>query len=155
MGMLGIEPLGHGGDAIGEITETLVSELEVRWVIEVGLEFSREVLRQVGPCMALPSIRDGPSDQILVDANRDAGPGRDLLSTPKGTLEGRGPDGNDRPRAEVTADAPRLVEPMRGKPEARAGAADELRGIVDLGMSDEMYQCSHVLSLAVRVPIQG
>ena len=155
MGMLGIEPLGHGGDAIGEITETLVSKLEVMRVIEVGLELPREVLWHVGPCMTLPSIHDCPSDQVLVDADRDARPARDLLGTPKSTLQWGGPDGYDGPGAEVTADAPRLVEPVRGKAEAGAGAADEFCGIVDLGMSDEMYQCSHVSSLAVRVPIQG
>lgn len=155
MGMLGIEPLGHRRDAVGEITETLINELQIMRMIKVGLELPREVLWHVGPRMTLPSIGDCPSDQILVDVDRDAGPARDLLGTPKSTFEWGGPNGHDRPGAEVPADAPRLVEPVRGKPEAGAGAADEFCGIVDLGMSDEMYQCSHVSSLAVRVPIQG
>jgi len=101
--------------------------------------------------MTLPPLHDGPIGETGVNLDGHGAPGCDLLGRAEGSLLRRGPNGDYRPRPQVSPDTSGLLQTVGGQVESRHGPAHEMVGVVGFGVSDEVHQCGHTGRSLARV----
>ena len=143
MGMLGVEPPRHGSYSLCQGVESLIGERKAVRMLQIGLEVTREHRWQVAPRMTLPPPDHAPFGEVGVDLDRDRGTSGDLFGRAQRALERRGPDGYDRSRAQIATNSPRLLHTVWRQPEPGEVGVDQMPRVLDLGVANQMYQCSH------------
>lgn len=143
VGVLLIESPRHCGHSVRHLDEALTGEGEVLRVLQVGLEVAREDAGDVPPRMTLPSTDHGPLGQAGIDLHRHTGARRDRFPSAQGAFQWGGPDGHDRPGAEITSHPFGLLDAVWGEAESWEVGVDQMGRIVDFGVTNQMYQGSH------------
>ena len=132
----------------------LSSEVVQAEGIVAVIEIAREEMREVAPGVALPPPGQGPLGQAGVYLHRDPGARRDLLGGAQGSLQGRRPDGDDRPGTEIATDPSRLLDAVGRQAEAGQVGVDQVGRVVHFGVTDQMNQGSHPLIVPGTRPEQ-
>jgi hypothetical protein len=153
VGMLPIEAACRPGHALGDLVQGLALEGKPARALEIGLQLTREDLRDVTPGVAPPPRNDPPLGEVGVHLHRDPGSTGDLLGGAEGALEWRGPDRHHRARPEISADAARLLHPMWREAEAGEVGVDQVIWVVHLGVADEVDHGCHEGIVPVLVSV--
>ncbi len=125
--------------AQGELGEGFVDERELVRVLEVRLELSRPLGRQLLPGDPGPALRHRPFGESLVLDERP--PGRRLRDHPSGldaALQRRGDDAGDGCASKPGGCGRRLVPTAFAQAEAGEVGVDEMVGVVHLAVPDEV-----------------
>src|SRR5690606_8356292 len=90
-----------------------------------------------------PPIHQLPFGEVLFDLHRQAGSVGYGLGGPECPLQRRGPDADDGLPAQVAGNGPGLFLSWRRQPESGQRGVDQMIGVVDLTVTDEMNAGSH------------
>lgn len=143
-----IEASGHRGHSLCDLLERLTRKRQRGRTLQIGLQLTWKRLRNRSPGVASPSTHYLPLGEVRVDLDGYSGPGGDFFCRAQAAFERRRPDRDHRTGSEVSPGTSCLFDPLRRQPEAREVGIDEVVGVVDLCVTDQMNQSSHALSLA-------